>query len=207
MIIFRTFEHKLIERCGLAAYERAGAIKSTPVVPGPSSTVAKPSCVVSNPLSVLPAESNGTLESAAPLKMTENVCSHMITASGLPWNVTKKDIHDFFSGTQILNGDDGIYITKENSMKAYVQFASGYDRRKALTKNQSLMKMRTIHVAKIDYPEFIFVVNNTKQAATNVDNVIRVVGLPLAVNKQYILDLFKGKVFVVHLTPVYLLYF
>lgn len=200
MIIFRSFEHKLIDRYGLTAYERAEAIQSTPVVPGPSSVVAKPTSVVSKLPSVVPSESNGTSESVAPLKMTENVCSHMIVASGFPWNVTKKDIHDFFSGTQILNGDDGILITKETSMRAYVQFASGYDRRKALTKNRSQMKMRTIHVLKIDYSEFVFVASNTKQAATNVDNVIRVVGLPLAVNKQYILDLFKGKRVVFHLT-------
>lgn len=138
-------------------------------------------------------------------------------ASGFPWNITKKEIRDFFSGSSILHGDDGIFLLKENAMKAYIQFASGFDRRKALAKHLHQVKSRNIYgkranktkktlwpftylyltllfsVNKIEFSEFLSAAHSKQEPSTNVDNVIRVIGLPLAVDKSYIANLFKGK--------------
>lgn len=69
----------------------------------------------------------------------------MVLASGFPWNVTKNDVRAFFNGLNILHGSDGIFITKDVAMKAYVQFASPTDHRQALAKNFKKMYSRTIH--------------------------------------------------------------
>lgn len=69
----------------------------------------------------------------------------MVMANGFRWNITKNDVHEFFKGVNILNGDDGIFIVKDLSMKAYIQFATKADRKKALAKHMKQMHSRIIY--------------------------------------------------------------
>lgn len=63
-------------------------------------------------------------------------CEYKVIARGFPWNVTKRDVIEFFKGVEILNGEHGISIVKNHAMEAHIELSTAKDRDNALSRHK-----------------------------------------------------------------------
>lgn len=69
----------------------------------------------------------------------------MVIARGFPWAVRKKDVMEFFKGVDILNGEHGIKIVKNNAMEAHIELTTAKERDHAISRNKRMFGSRTIY--------------------------------------------------------------
>lgn len=73
--------------------------------------------------------------------------TYLIRIQGLAWSVTKKEIYDFFSNVNILNGVNGIHFISEEGCdfgQAYIQLDTHRDYQLAQTYHKQYMGERLI---------------------------------------------------------------
>uniref|UniRef100_T1E5L2 G-rich sequence factor 1 n=1 Tax=Crotalus horridus TaxID=35024 RepID=T1E5L2_CROHD len=123
---------------------------------------------------------------------------HLIRAQGLPYDCTEEDVLNFFSGSKIRNGLEGIHFLLYRDGKrrgdAIVELESEQDVMNALNKHRKYLGQRYVEVFEIHNKDVDTLMRSLKfrSAPVNNDGVVRLRGLPYRCTEVDITEFFSG---------------
>ncbi|XP_058048185.1 G-rich sequence factor 1 isoform X1 [Ahaetulla prasina] len=123
---------------------------------------------------------------------------HLIRAQGLPYDCTEEDVLNFFSGSKIRNGVEGIHFLLYRDGKrrgdAIVELESEHDVMNALNKHRKYLGQRYVEVFEIRNKDVDTLMRSLKfrSAPGNNDGVVRLRGLPYRCTEVDVTEFFSG---------------
>ncbi|CAI5784828.1 G-rich sequence factor 1 [Podarcis lilfordi] len=123
---------------------------------------------------------------------------YLIRAQGLPYSCTEEDVLNFFSGSKIRNGVNGIHFLLNRDGKrrgdALVELESEQDVQNALDKHRRYLGQRYVEVFEIHNEDVDAIMKSLHSSSTSVtnDGVVRLRGLPYSCNEMDISEFFSG---------------
>ncbi|XP_062991623.1 G-rich sequence factor 1 isoform X1 [Elgaria multicarinata webbii] len=123
---------------------------------------------------------------------------YLIRAQGLPYSCTEEDVLNFFEGSKIRNGVNGIHFLLNRDGKrrgdALVELESEQDVQNALDKHRRYLGQRYVEVFEIHNEDVDAIMKSLQSSSTSVtnDGVVRLRGLPYSCTEVDISDFFSG---------------
>ncbi|XP_077157269.1 G-rich sequence factor 1 [Paroedura picta] len=123
---------------------------------------------------------------------------YLIRAQGLPYSCTEEDVLNFFAGSKIRNGVNGIHFLLNRDGKrrgdALVELESEQDVQKALEKHRRYLGQRYVEVFEIHNEDVEAIMKSLQSTSTSVSNdgVVRLRGLPYSCVEADISEFFSG---------------
>ncbi|XP_061439394.1 G-rich sequence factor 1 [Rhineura floridana] len=135
---------------------------------------------------------------ASPAKSGKEDDVYLIRAQGLPYSCTEEDVLNFFAGSKIKNGVNGIHFLLNRDGKrrgdALVEMESEQDVQNALDKHRRYLGQRYVEVFEIHNEDVSAIMKNLHSSLTSVtnDGVVRLRGLPYSCSELDISQFFSG---------------
>ncbi|XP_066487874.1 G-rich sequence factor 1 isoform X2 [Tiliqua scincoides] len=123
---------------------------------------------------------------------------YLIRAQGLPYSCTEEDVLNFFAGSKIRNGVNGIHFLLNRDGKrrgdALVELESEQDVQNALEKHRRYLGQRYVEVFEIHNEDVDAIMKSLQSSSTSVtnDGVVRLRGLPYSCTEMDISEFFSG---------------
>lgn len=131
-------------------------------------------------------------------KLGEEDDVYLIRAQGLPYSCTEEDVLNFFAGSKIRNGVNGIHFLLNRDGKrrgdALVELESEQDVHNALEKHRQYLGQRYVEVFEIHNEDVDAIMKSLQSSSTSVtnDGVVRLRGLPYSCTEMDISEFFSG---------------
>lgn len=131
-------------------------------------------------------------------KLGEEDDVYLIRAQGLPYSCTEEDVLNFFAGSKIRNGVNGIHFLLNRDGKrrgdALVELESEQDVQNALEKHRRYLGQRYVEVFEIHNEDVDAIMKSLQSSSTSVtnDGVVRLRGLPYSCTEMDISEFFSG---------------
>ncbi|XP_060635380.2 G-rich sequence factor 1 [Anolis sagrei] len=123
---------------------------------------------------------------------------YLIRAQGLPYSCTEEDVLNFFAGSKIRNGVNGIHFLLNRDGKrrgdALIELESEQDVHNALEKHRRYLGQRYVEVFEIHNEDVDSIMKSLQSSSTSVtnDGVVRLRGLPYSCTEVDISEFFSG---------------